>query len=224
MPFVHDETEIEWPEDGSDPEPPRADEFIYLPTPEYSGVSEPVRFSITPDGLLDRGPLPTSQQQPQISFEERRQLAKLQHEQRMQRLFAVVVPALRSLGVQSAYCRYDGGNDEGFAWLDHYELQDGQRLEESVVVQRLYEMKLHDQLHAAGFVDHPNSITRGDEFAWLRMFAESLSNEWASLLLGETYGTGEYSMYGAFTVDFNACIITDDPRADPVVQNIEIAT
>ena len=51
----------------------------------------------------------------------------------------------------------------------------------------------------------------------------SLSNEWASLLLGESYGTGEYSMYGAFVVDLDKCTITDDPNADPVVQNIDIA-
>jgi hypothetical protein len=251
MPFVHDETEIEWPEDGSDPAPPRADEFVYLPAPEYSGVSEPVRFSIrlpadpiepaeqqtllqrAPNiqgllqrgilgGLLGRGLLPANQQQPQISFEERRERARLQQEQRIQHLFAATIPALRSVGVKRAYCRYDGGNDEGFAWLDHYELQGGQRIEESVVVQRLYETKFQDQLHAAGFVNHPNSITSGDELAWLRMFMGELSNEWASLLLGESFGTGEYSMYGALTVDLDECTITDDPNADPVVQNIEI--
>jgi hypothetical protein len=29
-------------------------------------------------------------------------------------------------------------------------------------------------------------------------------------------------MFGAFTVDLEARTITDDPRADPVVQNISI--
>jgi hypothetical protein len=51
----------------------------------------------------------------------------------------------------------------------------------------------------------------------------SLCDEWATMLLGSGYGTGEYSMYGAFTVDLEACTISDDPDADPVVQNIEIA-
>jgi hypothetical protein len=31
-------------------------------------------------------------------------------------------------------------------------------------------------------------------------------------------------MYGAFTVDLEACTITDDRNAGPVVQNIKIAT
>jgi hypothetical protein len=30
-------------------------------------------------------------------------------------------------------------------------------------------------------------------------------------------------MYGAFTVDLEACTIRDDPNADPLVQNIRIA-
>ena len=43
------------------------------------------------------------------------------------------------------------------------------------------------------------------------------------MLLGVSYGTGEYSMYGAFTVDLATCTITDDRETDPVVQNIRIS-
>jgi hypothetical protein len=43
------------------------------------------------------------------------------------------------------------------------------------------------------------------------------------MLLGKSYGTGNYSMYGAFTVDLETCMITDDPNAVPVVRDIEIA-
>jgi len=247
MPFVYDETEIEWPEDGSDPDPPRADLFVYLPAPEYSGISAPVRFSISPavaapEPATRPAPLMATPAQPQDignilrdyvppsnreellrSFEQNRRQARLRQELEAQRIFAVVVPALRALGVQGAYCRYDGGNDEGFAWLDYYELQGGERIEEDALVQRLYESKIQDEFHAAGFVNHPKSITSGDELSWLRMFMGQLSSEWASLLLGESYGTGEHSMLGAFTVDLDACTITDDSNADPVVQNIDIA-
>jgi len=58
----------------------------------------------------------------------------------------------------------------------------------------------------------------------LRFFVlERLCEEWAEMLLGRGYGTGEYSMYGAFTVDLDTCTVTDDSNADPVVQNITIA-
>lgn len=48
MPFVYDETEIEWPEDDDDfePPPPRADQFVYIPPPDFGGASAPVRFSV----------------------------------------------------------------------------------------------------------------------------------------------------------------------------------
>ena len=30
MPFLHDETNVDWPEGVSEPPPPRADEFMYV--------------------------------------------------------------------------------------------------------------------------------------------------------------------------------------------------
>ncbi|MDU1690566.1 MAG: hypothetical protein E6848_13260, partial [Bradyrhizobium sp.] len=53
--------------------------------------------------------------------------------------------------------------------------------------------------------------------------SDQLVEEWAMLLLGRGFGTGEYCMYGAFWVDLEACTIIDDGNADPVVKNITIA-
>jgi len=251
MPFVHDETEIEWPKDGSDLPPPRPDQFIYLPAPEYRGVREPVGFSILPPaasveptesgtpaapsptvqpprrGILDvfRGHVDsaTSQQQRRISFDEERRRAKLRREQQTKRLFAIMVPALQSAGVRRAYCRYDGGNDEGWAWLDHYQIKGGDRIELDVLAKQLYEMNVYDQLCASGFDAHLKGTASDQKIFELRGFASGLAHDWAMLLLGESFGTGEYSMYGAFTVDLDACTIIDDPHADPVVENIAIA-
>jgi hypothetical protein len=90
------------------------------------------------------------------------------------------------------------------------------------VSRQLYEMKVGDALFTAGLL-HRNDRTIDAEWQQ-RHFGLSLSTEWASLLLGQSFGTGEYLMYGAFTVDLESCTITDDPNADPVVSNIEIAT
>ena len=246
MPFVYDLTEIEGSED--DPYlPPRADKFVYLPAPEYTGVRPPVGFSILPvettelqrlaeplprppvprrsilDRLLGRAPSSESRQQWQGYLEEDRRRSRLLQEQRRQQLLSIMVPALRTIGVRRAYCRYDGGNDEGFAWLDRYEMEGGKRIEDAVLGQRLHEMNIQDKLYSAARMIRGASSQQ--EMAELAGVAcDWLSHEWASILLGESFGTGEYLMYGAFAVDLDECIISDDPNAGPVVQNIKIAS
>ncbi len=140
----------------------------------------------------------------------------------MQQLFAIMVPALQAAGVRRAYCRYDGGNDEGWAWLDHY--QGDNRIDLDVLAKQLCEMNIHDQLRAAGFHAHLKGASNDQKIVELKGFASGwLVQEWAAVLLGGSFGAGEYTMYGAFTVDLDACTIVDDPHADPVVENIAIA-
>jgi hypothetical protein len=127
--------------------------------------------------------------------------------QRRQQLFAIAIPELQKAGVRRAYCRYDGGHDEGFAWPDYFEMQDGGRISPR---------DLAGRLRGAGLTDSAAGITNRHAFVETDLDAlRRLCFEWASLLLGHGYGTGEYSMYGAFTVDLDACTITDDRIADP---------
>jgi hypothetical protein len=202
MPFVYDETEIEWPDDDSEPPPPRSDQFVYLAPPQLGGAREPVRFSVVAPGAA-------------TGESDRWKKLAQQH-------LAIMVPALREIGGRRAYCRYDGGHDEGFAWLDSIELSDGARINADAVAQRLYDIQVHSRLRTAGLLNGPR------EFSDLEQLRDHLRhwlcNDWATMLLGDSYGTGEYSMYGAFTVDLEACTIADDPHADPVVENIAIAT
>src|SRR5262245_26668669 len=122
MPFVYDETEIQWPDDVSEPPPPRADEFVYIPPPQFGGAREPVRFCVLS---------PAEASEHETSTDSKR------WERFTRKFLAIVVPALREVGVRRAYCRYDGGHDEGFAWLDSIELKDGERIPADAVIQRL---------------------------------------------------------------------------------------
>jgi hypothetical protein len=157
---------------------------------------------------------------------------QLEHEQRSRQLFfSITVPALRDLGARRVYCRVDGGNDEGFSWLDHYEAREGNKLDVEALATLLYEKGLYDKLEAAGLKDEmrtpandPRKSDASDsrKAALKTLLSERLVEKWASVLLGG-FGGGEYSMYGAFTVDLEECTVTDDPHAAPVVRNIEIA-
>ena len=136
-------------------------------------------------------------------------------------LFAIAIPELREIGVRRAYCRYDGGNDEGFSWLDSIEMRDDEWITGAELVQRLQKGQLLDKLCAADMLSRIDGMS--DQQLLEDVIDHWLGDEWAAMLLGESFGTGEYSMYGAFTVDLDACTIIDDRNADPIVQNIAIA-
>jgi hypothetical protein len=244
MPFFYDETNIEYPEDGSDPPPPRLDQFAYMTATEYGGPHAPARFSISPiteqpasgpppqqarrgilNGLLGWTRSSNHGQERQQSLEERIHQRRLEEGRRRQQLFSVLIPPLRDFGVWRAYCRYDGGNDEGWSWLDHFERRGGERIDLDALTRNLHDKGIFDKLCAAGFMNHLRGGSTAQPTAELRRFLSNwLIDEWASILFGGGFGAGEYSMYGAFTVDLDACTITDDPHADPVVENIRIAT
>src|SRR5262245_28373791 len=229
--------------------PPKASQFHYeppfrfLPGPKVVSVQEPAPFSdqvppplpvvpSSPDpqppaapapGLLDRltdrllgsrPPAPRPAQRP--TLEEQRQ----EWERRGQHAIALFVAALREIGARRLYCRYDGGNDEGFAWLDHAELRSGERLEAKALAARLAGTQLLERLADARLGRHQQGWTRTSNVHGA--MAVTLVPELAGRLLGPGYGTGSFCMYGAFTVDLDTCTIADDRNAEPIVQNIEI--
>ena len=244
MPFFYDETNIDYPEDGSQPPPPRADQFVYMTSAEYGGPIAPVRFLIPPPAAIvdEAPPAPSAsarrsildvllgrarpaERESQDRLQESRRQQQLKREHQTQRLFSVLISALRDFGVRRAYCRYDGGNDEGFSWLDHFERNGGERIDTGALLAQLFATGVLDKLHEGGFMEHLRGAPAEKRMAGLKEFVLIwLVDEWASILFGGGFGAGEYSMYGAFTVDLDECTITDDPHADPVVENIRIAT
>jgi len=162
----------------------------------------------------------------QASHQANGERARREWAQRWERIRAIVIPALQQIGGRRIYCRYDGGNDEGFAWFDSLELQDGRRIDLGALTERLHDAGVHAILRSAG-VELKDPFSRsavGDELerGALKDFVDMVCHDFATMLLGQSFGTGEFSMFGAFTVDLEARIISDDPRADPVVQNISI--
>src|SRR5262249_12135020 len=97
MPFIFDETQVEWPDDETERPPPRPDQFVYMAASEYSGSRAPVRFDVpslrppvqptapgqaaeSPPGFLYRlmGLPPPAAARPQTErdFQERRESAQ----------------------------------------------------------------------------------------------------------------------------------------------------
>jgi hypothetical protein len=193
MPYVCDNSRLNWTDDD-EAIPPKASDFVYVKAKELGGPSSPAKLSI-PTGT-----------EPNNSEEfENPQEARAMH------------LALKACGVIKVYCRYDGGNDEGFAWVEYAELGGGERLDMTALAKRLI----------------ANGVSPGKRMPWQRDWPDErvvqdmldfpLAVNWAAALLGgRGFGTGNYSMYGAFAVDLVMETITDDPKANPVVRNIEI--
>jgi hypothetical protein len=263
MPFIYDHTQDVWPDEETEPPPPRADQFVYIAAAAFGGGRAPVRYEVPSLQPSDQA---TAAEQPSQSHaaasaqpsqaknggawsflhrlmglpppagalspiqredQKRRERARSEWERQWERTRAVVIPALQQIGGRRIYGRYDGGNDEGFAWFDSLALKDGQRIDLDAVVERLHDAQVHASLRAAGVeLEDPFSPTASDsqiERAVLKSSIDRLCDDWATMLLGRGFGTGEYSMYGAFTVDLEACTIADDPGAEAVVQNISIS-
>jgi hypothetical protein len=125
---------------------------------------------------------------------------------------------LVAAGATGMYIKYDGGNDEGFSHpltvLFGPALVEGRPVED--VAAELGTTEFLAALASAAanrgsmwyqaesmFADHSNPA-RVVGYAF-----DDLAFELATSLLGEGFGTGEYSLYGAFTADFRTNALTD---------------
>jgi hypothetical protein len=226
MPYCFGEGDPGWDElmEGDAARAPKVSQFYYLTPPDMGGPPSPVRFSDqvpAPRGaapaapsLLDRllGRRPGAEA---MLGQER----EAERARSSQQWLALIVAALREIGVRRVYGRYDGGNDEGFAWLDHVALASGERLTPDEAARRLAATRLRERLADAGLW---HAQWGAGEKAMRDVALDALVTECAVNLLGGGYGTGPFYMYGAFTVDLDACTIVDDRDAEPIAENIQI--
>jgi len=175
--------------------PPKVSDFVYMPVKEYGGhwASGPAKLRI-----------PTGNEPSDDDEFENPQQSRALH------------LALKASGIAKVYCRYDGGSDEGFAWVEHAELGTGERLDPTALATRLIANGISVPKR------RPWQKGWSDEQMVQEMLDFPLAVNWAAALLGgRSFGTGPW-MYGAFVADLVKKTITDDPKANPVVRNIAI--
>jgi hypothetical protein len=101
--------------------------------------------------------------------------------------------------------------------VDHAELGSGEKLDMAALAKRLIANGVSARKQM------PWQKDWSDERVIQEMLDFPLAVNWAAALLGgRSFGTGNYSMYGAFVVDLVAETITDDPKANPIVRHVEI--
>ncbi|MBV9863874.1 MAG: hypothetical protein JO316_00840 [Abitibacteriaceae bacterium] len=121
-----------------------------------------------------------------------------------------VCEMLQGMGVIAVRCQYDGGGDEGFAYFGEAfvgsqslsaqelaaQLADAESAQTSPVIPE----------HLRSYYANLPPVERA------KSYLDDFANELATLLLGEGYGTGDYSMHGSFKADFQTGEIMDEPE------------
>ncbi|MDB5325047.1 MAG: hypothetical protein JWM57_616 [Phycisphaerales bacterium] len=187
MPFIRDESDFEFDMDAAEEEIEAARAalpFGYL-TPQQYGAK---RLSFDPKALTG--------------------------------VAAAAMATVLATGFMQFRVNYDGGHDEGFAHGDAFIGKDG-KIESAKAVAARLGSKDSAALRAA--VTGPQASHWDDAASYyaklsdtdvVSMAFDELADALASALLGDGYGTGEYSMYGAFIADLITGQMIDDPRAE----------
>lgn len=120
-------------------------------------------------------------------------------------------------GFTAMRCHYDGGYDEGFAYFDHAEANGvaftagelGELLADTPVPEAallVYDDPAYPEDVRQRMREQQAARTPAQRVADA---LEELAYETASQLLGEGFGTGEYSLRGQYRVELNARRIVD---------------
>ena len=118
---------------------------------------------------------------------------------------------LEKLGATQISINYDGGGDEGFAHWDVAKTPDGD-WNLAGCIEKLKSGPLGEKIERGLFYHAPEEeLSRA---AWTREALETLAHELATQLLGQGFGTGEYSLEGSFLADLNTKTLTDVPPSE----------
>ena len=120
---------------------------------------------------------------------------------------------LRELGATTVRAKYDGGCDEGFAYLASAETAGGTLSIDDLIARWAAEGKAAELPSPAGWNATPAG--RPSDEQRLRWAADECADALASLYLGRGYGTGEYEMFGEFVADLRTGTFTDLRDAAP---------
>jgi hypothetical protein len=132
--------------------------------------------------------------------------------QKLDEVARVTVDALVQLGASEFRVRYDGGYDEGFSHSEFFVIKNQQR-PALAVADELAGTSSIAAIRAAITQSAYRPSGEMSDSQMARFAIDQLAHELATLLLGRGYGTGEYSLYGAFTANLRTGQLVDDKQA-----------
>jgi hypothetical protein len=126
----------------------------------------------------------------------------------------VLLDSLRAAGATAFKVRYDGGYDEGFSHPEALRFGEDGEYPIADAIPKLVAPALVAALRTAAgeksmWGNAQEMYRKASDHEVLKYALDELAQDLASRLLGDGYGTGEYSLYGAFTADLASGQITD---------------
>ncbi|MEL6298584.1 MAG: hypothetical protein AAFQ45_08435 [Pseudomonadota bacterium] len=210
MPYFYDTSDEVWPDDGSEPPPPKPSAFMYLEPRDFGVDREPVPINYPGLKANAASDKPGFKERVMRTFgivpDPPTSGAPAAYEREM----ADLIRRLRGIGIERLYVRYDGGNDEGFGWVAHGERTSGEHVSVDAMVQDLGR-------DGSGAPDGTAKSLQDD-------LRHGLGSDLAARMFGGGFGTGEYLMFGALYADLHRLTLVEDRNAEPVVENIDIGS
>ena len=118
-----------------------------------------------------------------------------------------VLKIFDELGILAIYGDYNGGHDEGFAELNRVELAGGETILAEDLTLKLVSGPI-SQIQPKALRQYYGGTLVSPEQK-VDFLLESVANDLATFLLGDGYGTGEFSMYGSFKFNLATGTIID---------------
>jgi hypothetical protein len=125
----------------------------------------------------------------------------------------IVFSALKDLGITEMEISYDGGYDEGFAYLDSFFAKGTEKSFDEISATLSQMPVIAATRKAAQAESHQDWLAKYDDAGIAKYLLDDLAHELAAKLLGDGYGTGEYELYGSFRADLLTGKMIDNPNA-----------
>ncbi|RYX85304.1 hypothetical protein EON83_06835 [bacterium] len=132
------------------------------------------------------------------------------NQKKLQTTAQLALQELIDLGVTQMTIRYDGGSDEGFTHFQAAKTATGELSREEIITS-LQNGPLGQSPATPFYYRNPTEKLTVTRQQWTEEALELFIYELGAQLLGDGFGTGEYSLEGSFIADFQTNLLTDIP-------------
>lgn len=132
------------------------------------------------------------------------------NQKKLQATAQLALQQITALGITQMTIRYDGGSDEGFTHFQSAKTATGEFTRDELIT-RLHNGPLGESPETPFYYRTASEKLTATRQQWTEEALELFIYEMGAQLLGDGFGTGEYSLEGSFIADFQTNMLNDIP-------------